>query len=88
MKSYSFARVRRSGPELMIVDDCCVSSPEQLGMQHLALRVLPAVTWLAVYRWLQVIPVRIVLAQRRRHNNVVWRPGFSRISRDPTVGMS
>ena len=39
-------------------------NPKDQELQDLALRVFPAVTWLAVYRWLH-IPVRIVLAQRR-----------------------
>ena len=38
----------------MIFDEFRVFSPEQLGIQDLALRVLPAVTWLAVYRWLHM----------------------------------
>ena len=33
-----------------------VWGPELPGMQDLALRVPPAVTWLAVYRWLHIAP--------------------------------
>ena len=68
MKSYGSAEVRHAGPECKFVDDLHVFSPEVLVMQDLALRVLPAVTWLAVYRWLH-IPVRNVWAQRRVHTN-------------------
>ena len=48
---------------------CLVLSLRGFLDPQLALRVPPAVTWLAVYRWLQ-IPVRIVLAQRRIRKNV------------------
>ena len=50
-----------------------LSSFALFGLQ-LALRVLPAVTRLTVYLWLQ-IPVRIVSAQRRIRNNV-WAGGL------------
>ena len=45
------------------------SPTHSLGFAELALRVVPAVTSLTVYRWLH-IPVRVVFAQRRIHNDV------------------
>ena len=69
MKSYGSAEVRHDGPGFMIFDDFPDFTTEQLELQDLALRVLPAVTWLAVYRWLH-IPVRIVWGQRRVRTNV------------------
>ena len=38
-----------------------LSGPDLLGMEDLALRVLPAVTWLAVYRWLQLLAGHIMV---------------------------
>ena len=54
VKSYGSARVRHDGPEFKIFYDFHVFNPELVGMQDLALRVLPAVTWLAVYHWLHI----------------------------------
>ena len=82
-KSYAPDRVRHDGPEFTILDDFHVLQPGT--MSELAPRVTPAVTWLAVYRWLKiVIPRRQTSAQfeEEHRRSLLGRPRRTTIMYD------